>query len=76
MINIQQLLCVVINFHVVKEALLYFAQDFSVNFWQLIVLTDLSLLINYSIVFQEHDPILLLSIQSGVHLIQLFNNRN
>ena len=40
MINIQQLLCTVITFHVVKEAkevVLYFVQDFKVNFdrrWQ------------------------------------------
>ena len=34
-INIQQLLCSVIKFHVVKEAkeaVLYFVQDFHVNF--------------------------------------------
>ena len=40
MINIQRLLCTVIKFHVVKEAkqaVLYFLQDFKVNFdrgWQ------------------------------------------
>ena len=35
MINIQWLLCTVIKFHVVKEAkeaVLYFVQDFEVNF--------------------------------------------
>ena len=35
MINIQRLLCTVIKFHVVKEAkeaVLYFLQDFKVNF--------------------------------------------
>ena len=35
MINIQRLLCPVIKFHVVKEAkeaVLYFSQDFKVNF--------------------------------------------
>ena len=35
MINIQRLLCPVIKFHVVKEAkeaVLYFLQDFKVNF--------------------------------------------
>ena len=31
-INIQRLLCTVIKFHVVKEAVLYFLQDFNVNF--------------------------------------------
>ena len=40
-INIQQLLWTVIKFHVVeeaKEAVLYFVEDFEVNFWQLNVL--------------------------------------
>ena len=31
-INIQRLLCTVIKFHVVKEAVLYFLQDFNLNF--------------------------------------------
>ena len=31
-INIQRLLCTVIKFHVVKEAVLYFVQDFLANF--------------------------------------------
>ena len=45
MINIQRvplcLLCTMVEFHVVKEAkeaVLYFVQDFWVNFWQLNVL--------------------------------------
>ena len=31
-INIQRLLCTVIKFYVVKEAVLYFVQDFEVDF--------------------------------------------
>ena len=46
MINIQQLLCTVIKFHVVKEAK---GEDFQVNFWQLNVL----FLIDYSTYFKD-----------------------
>ena len=50
MINIQQLLCTVIKFHVVKEAkeaVLYFVQDFKVNFnrgCMTIILPDVGLI--------------------------------
>ena len=37
---------------------------------------DLSLLIDLQYVFQGNNPILLLSIQSGVRLIEVFNSRN
>ena len=36
---------------------------------------DLSLIIHYSTYFKD-KPILLLSIQSGVHLMEVFNDRN
>ena len=74
MINTQRLLCTVIKFHVVeetkeaREAVLYFAQEYKVNFdrgWQLLPdigliygllnakCIDLSLLIDYSTYFKE-----------------------
>ena len=37
---------------------------------------DLSLFIDYSTFFQGRNPILLLSIQSSVRLMEVFNKRN
>ena len=66
-----------IKFLVVKEAkkaVLYFVQEFrwtfdSQMYWFIFIN-------RLQYVFQGRNPILLLSIQSGVRLIEVFNNRN
>ena len=75
MINIQRLLCTVIKLHVVKEVIqssnsLPFITNFNL-FVNAKTLTDFS-----TYAFQGRNPILLLSIQSDVRLIEVFNNRN
>ena len=74
-INIQLLLCTVIKLHVVKEAI---QSSSSLPF-----ITNFNLFVNASkninwlqYVFQGRNPMLLLSIQSSVRLIEVFNNRN
>ena len=75
-INIQWLLCTVKKLLVVKEAIqssssLPFITNFNYLFVNAKTLTDFS---TYN--FQGRNPVLLFSIQSGVHLIWVFNNRN
>ena len=76
MINIQRFLCTVIKLHVVKEAVQSSSSlPFITNF-NLFVNAKTLILTSVRTVFQGHNPILLLSIQSGVRLIEVFNNRN
>ena len=66
-INIQRIICTVIKLHVLKEAI---QSSSSLPF-----ITSFNLFLHGK-TFQGRNPILLLSIQSGVRLIEVFNNRN
>ena len=62
-----------IKFHVVKEAVLYL---FSVRLLGELLTAKFIFINRLQYVFQGRNPILLLLIQSGVRLIEVFNNRN
>ena len=73
-INIQRLLGTVIKLHFAKKviqssSLLPFITNFNL-FVNAKTLTD------FSTYFQGRNPLVLLSIQSGVHLIEVFKSRN
>ena len=72
-INIQRLLCTVIKFHVVNEAVLYL---FSARLLGELLTAKFISVNRLQYVFQGRNPILLLLIQSGVRLTEVFNNRN
>ena len=73
-INIQRLLCTMINFHVVKEVIQSSSSLPFISNFNLFVNAKNTNWLQY--VFQGRNPMLLLSIQSGVRLIEVFNHRN
>ena len=74
MLYFQQLLCTVIKFHVVKEAIQRSSSlPFITNF-NLFVKVKTSA--GYSTYFKDIIHLLLLSIQSGVGLMEVFSDRN
>ena len=76
-INIQRLLCTVIKF----QEVLYFGQDFYVNFdrgWQSYGRISVSFTVYWhlNVLIYLYESTMLLSIQSGVRLVEVFNDRN
>ena len=69
-INIQRFLCTLIKFQVVNQAVLNSSSLPTLMFF---VCMDLALL---NRLFQGRNPILHCKIQSGVRVIEVFNNRN
>ena len=74
MINIQRLLCTVIKLHVVKEVIQSSSSSPFITNFNLFV--NAKTLTDFSPYFKDVIQYYWLSIQSGVRLIEVFNNRN